>query len=125
MTQIEASVDSAAAASNLLPVETGTLPTLVSWLGAQTFTYNRVNVRNWGTYELQVEFNGKSIHFQKPHGWGIPEADAFHYTLTELWSNDNFRIQLKDWIGTDRFDSLTSILGGPSVSEHLHNESNG
>jgi hypothetical protein len=110
---------------NLLPSETGQLPTLLSWIQSQPFSYSRRNVRNWGTYELEVTLDGKLVHFQTPHGWGIPENEAFEYALTELWSNDNFRNQLKDWVGDARFDSLTSILGGSIVPEHLREQSNG
>jgi hypothetical protein len=88
--------------------------TLLEWIESQPFHYNKVNVRPWGTYELQVIIEGRTAQLAEPRGWGWSEKDAFESILTDMMKHVNFHQNIKSWLGEERFNQITSILDGTS-----------
>jgi hypothetical protein len=86
--------------------------TLLEWIESQPFQYTKVNVRPWGSYELQVSIDGRLSQLPGARGWGWTEKRAFEDILTEMMKMTNFHQTLRQWLGDERFNRITSILGG-------------
>ena len=95
--------------------------TLLEWIESQPFQYNKFNVRQWGSYELQVTIDGRVAQISSvPHGWGWKEKDAFEYILTEMMKQTNFHNGLKSWLNEERFNQVQTIINTPTeVSESV------
>jgi len=91
--------------------------TLLEWIESQPFHYTKVNVRQWGSYELQVNIDGRVAHLPEPRGRGWSEKDAFEDVLTLMMKQSSFHQNLKSWLGDGRFNQVNDILNPPQPEE--------
>lgn len=91
--------------------------TLSEWIDSQPFQYNKVNVRLWGSFELQVTIDGRSAHLTEVRGWGWTEKDAFQDVLTNMVRDGKFHHNLSLWLGDTRFQEVVSIIKANPAEE--------
>ncbi len=91
--------------------------TLSDWIDSQPFQYNKVNVRQWGSFELQVTIDGRSAHLTQIRGWGWSEKDAFQDILTEMMRDVRFHHNLSSWLGQERFVAVLSAITANPAEE--------
>jgi hypothetical protein len=90
---------------------------LIEWIESEPFQYTKVNVRPWGSYELQISIDGRVASLAYVRGWGWKEKDAFEDILTEVMKDVNFHQNLKSWLGDARFNRITTILNPQEVTD--------
>lgn len=101
---------------------------LSEWIDAGNFQFRKNNERPWGSYELAVSADGGTTWagFPRPFGNAWKEKSAFEELLIEAGLSDILRPQLIGWLGEERVNQITQILGiNTNVPEHIHNESEG
>lgn len=96
--------------------------TLSEWIKEQGFLFNKRNIRPWGSYELVVSLdNIMWVTFPRIFGYGFTPSDAFELVLTENAMDTKFRDELKSWMGEERFNKVSFILGNTKdVPKYLH-----
>ncbi len=91
--------------------------TLSEWIDSHPFQYNKVNVRPWGSFELQVSIDGRLAHLREIRGWGWTEKDAFQDILTGMLRDVRFHNTLSSWLGHERFDAAIIVMNANPAEE--------
>lgn len=84
--------------------------TRIGMLCKDKYTFNKVEVRPWGSYSLEVQNkNNEMCSFQGVFGRNIPPLDAFAYTLYCIKRQGGNFEGLRTFLG-EEFEFINNIL---------------
>jgi hypothetical protein len=90
-------------------------PTISDWFITHNIQCQKVNVREWGSYEVGLSVDGGqnwAVMQDQVFGFRYQLEESAQTALTTIIKSGTFdRPSLVNWLGQERVDELLSILG--------------